>query len=68
MNISRRNRNIKAGFSRAIPLRLLADGTYHLKIQLVSVDKKTLFETQQLLTIIKLNNNIEVLYTYNYIK
>jgi hypothetical protein len=67
MSISRRNRNVKAGFSRAIPLRLLSDGQYQLKIQLLSADKKTVYETQNLLTINKTNHNVEILSSYNYL-
>jgi hypothetical protein len=66
MKISRRNRNIKAGFTRAVPLRLLSDGQYQLKIQLLSADKKIIYQTDNLLTINKASNVIDILYSYKY--
>ncbi|MDR0620491.1 MAG: hypothetical protein LBJ61_01210 [Deltaproteobacteria bacterium] len=64
--IARRKVNLNAGFARAIPLRLLPNGTYSLKVRLLSADKTALYESPSLLTLIKDTNTINISNTFNY--
>jgi hypothetical protein len=57
--ISMRKRHKRSGFLREIPIRLLQDGRYDVKIQLLNKEKTILYETETLFTITITDNKVE---------
>jgi hypothetical protein len=57
--ISTRKRHRRSGFLREIPIRLLPDGRYDVRIQLLNKERTILYETETLFSIVITDNQVE---------
>jgi hypothetical protein len=63
--LSRRSRYRLSGFSRAIPIRLLIEDEYDVKILLLNKSKDVLYETNVLFSVYLDKNNIKVIKVFD---